>query len=482
MVRNLRTLYEPELRPKLSTEIANKLSSLKLELSKPLLDPALTESNKTALKLKAKYSLLDLCFKNMLEIQPDKETRKVWENIKSGHDQIINTLLGIVLGMKPDLERSVSWYKRELDKLKKEMKETLDMTQKLSDEVQMHIKEKEEMAERFGKEKMEFLSKVSQSESQRKPINTPSVKFSPESLEGPSKQFRTELAKGPGKSLSLKQTKEVLYDIYQQKRRYDAKCLENKLPKETMEQYMYTYLNQQYGLKNLILDWTKAILDALAKFSPVDSEVALFAMVLRNECEEGFQYTFLQVKADIIEVLKDHVRAKRKYITEEELETVIGEIVKNPVGEDIWREIVGKLCVPSDQPMLISKIKEKIQREKPTQPERSSRHKKIAREIEPVQKRPEQKLLFGELQNLLLEYMLVRHELNIQKFVDIFKRVDQSGNGVLDEDGFRDLVQMLEIEIEPALVNKLLATLDPYKNQKITFSDCLAVFSTVSRG
>jgi hypothetical protein len=31
--------------------------------------------------------------------------------------------------------------------------------------------------------------------------------------------------------------------MYTQKVKFDKKCEENKMPRETMEQYMYTYLN-----------------------------------------------------------------------------------------------------------------------------------------------------------------------------------------------------------------------------------------------
>ena len=51
------------------------------------------------------------------------------------------------------------------------------------------------------------------------------------------------------RTLTQKQLKDLIADIYTQKQKYDEKCGENRLPRETMEQYMYTYLNQRYGLK-----------------------------------------------------------------------------------------------------------------------------------------------------------------------------------------------------------------------------------------
>lgn len=36
---------------------------------------------------------------------------------------------------------------------------------------------------------------------------------------------------------------------------------------ETMEQYLYTFLNQKYGLKSLVLDWVTAIVNSIQAWS-----------------------------------------------------------------------------------------------------------------------------------------------------------------------------------------------------------------------
>ena len=43
--------------------------------------------------------------------------------------------------------------------------------------------------------------------------------------------------------LTEKQLKDTIVDIYAQKVKFDKKCQENRVGKETLEQYMYTYLN-----------------------------------------------------------------------------------------------------------------------------------------------------------------------------------------------------------------------------------------------
>ena len=78
--------------------------------------------------------------------------------------------------------------------------------------------------------------------------------------------------------------------MYNQKLKYDLKCRESKLSVETMEQYMYTYLNQKYGLKTLIVEWASLIISGVKAYLRDDHEVTLFAKILKNECDEDFRF------------------------------------------------------------------------------------------------------------------------------------------------------------------------------------------------
>jgi hypothetical protein len=72
--------------------------------------------------------------------------------------------------------------------------------------------------------------------------------------------------------------------------KYDTKCRESTLPIETMEQYMYTYLNQKYGLKPLIIEWASTIITGVKSYLRDDHEITLFAKILKNECDEEFRF------------------------------------------------------------------------------------------------------------------------------------------------------------------------------------------------
>lgn len=84
------------------------------------------------------------------------------------------------------------------------------------------------------------------------------------------------------KVLTLKMMKDMIQEIYQSKEDYDKKCADTKLPKETMEQHMYSYLNQKYGLKSLIVEWATNLINGIKTYSSEDSEICLFGKVRLN--------------------------------------------------------------------------------------------------------------------------------------------------------------------------------------------------------
>lgn len=94
-------------------------------------------------------------------------------------------------------------------------------------------------------------------------------------------KITSNLIVGPNgtKVITIKMMKDMINEIYASKEEYDKKCFESKLPKETMEQHMYTYLNQKYGLKSLIVEWATSMINGIKYYSTEDSEVCLFGKV-----------------------------------------------------------------------------------------------------------------------------------------------------------------------------------------------------------
>ena len=59
-----------------------------------------------------------------------------------------------------------------------------------------------------------------------------------------------------------------------------------------------------------------------------------------------------------------------------------------------------------------------------------------------MQKQPE-KLLYTDFEKIILDFQLQEHEKFLKRFSEVFKQVDDTKRGVLDEDRFRSLLQMM---------------------------------------
>ena len=80
---------------------------------------------------------------------------------------------------------------------------------------------------------------------------------------------------------------------------------------------MYTYLNQRYGLKALIIEWAAAIITGIRAYSREDHDVALFGKILRNECDEEFRFIQQTVRETVFALLKAVLREKYPNKTED---------------------------------------------------------------------------------------------------------------------------------------------------------------------
>lgn len=119
-----------------------------------------------------------------------------------------------------------------------------------------------------------------------------------------------------------------------------------------MEQYMYTYLNQKYGLKTLIIEWAAAIINGLKTFIKEDHDVALFGKILKNECDEEFRFIQMHVKETLVSLLKVLLKDKNPFKSEAELQKMVEKIQNASMDDWMWKKIIEKMYDPKDFEIL----------------------------------------------------------------------------------------------------------------------------------
>lgn len=429
LILKLKNIEESTL-AKIKSETVRKADKVRAELSSVPPNSALSDT----VKAKAKQELLDMCMEHMIEVQADEDTKKILTNIKLGYNKLIENYVKAVAIGKARLEVGKA-AKKELQDLKEDFKDSLNTIQRLTNELKEQERGKREMERRFEREKGLIKAKAQsfQSQEPKKPH--------PQSVVEHAQKPEVKQTRG----LSHKMLKELIKDIYASKQDYDLQCLSNNNPKKSMDQYLYTYLKTHSETRGNLIEWTQAILSHLEKYSS-DPEITLFSRILRNECEEAFQYKMAHTKSEIEKLVKEKIG--RKNMLEAEYEEYIK---KTNAAEELWRELVNKVCDAEDRELVLEKMRGRMQQ-----------------------------TAVKDAQNLLLEYVLGKHEIDIKKFIVLFRQVDKTGTGTLNHYEFKELLRSLGFEFPSKAFNRMIETLDPCKCQKIIFSDCLSLFETVS--
>ena len=346
---------------------------------------------------------------------------------------------------------------------------------------------------------------------------------------------KTEINIITPKILSIKNTKDIIQEIYNNKTIYDQKCYENKIPRETLEQYMYTYLNQKYGLKNLIIEWASSIINAIKMYSSEDCDINLFGKILRNEQEEDSRLVIDNLKNNVSELLEYYLSNKNPFKSKTEIKKLLKNKKEGILLEEEWKGIINYIYSEEDADIIQNKIINYIKKknEKNIIPltiysqtgvgpsdifnltsgnsnnnilqnlstfnynsnnnnlnnsnsmnyllSYHSNNKKLSREeIYNITKLGEEmNISYKDFLRLLCIYQIKNRDKYLKNFVKLFRKYDNDLDGILNEDEFSNLIRDIPYckNNVDEYIFKFLSIIDPFNNKKITFSECVSILS-----
>ena len=318
--------------------------------------------------------------------------------------------------------------------------------------------------------------------------------FSNSSLYGNNNNIQTNAYNA--RIFTLKMMKDTINEIYTSKVDFNKKCDENQLPRETMEQHMYTFLNHKYGLKTIIIEWATNIINGIKTFSSEDTEVCLFGKILRNELEEDARLFLPMLKTNVNNLLVMILKRKFPLKLMDDITYLKNNKINSTLTSDECREIIYNLYDEQDAGFLENKINEIIQKNKSilmnsTQFKpanfpsyyNNGKKKKLTREelilLEQEKENNANVIGYKEFIKLLHDFQIRSREKYLKNFVMLFKRVDKDNNGILNEEEFISFVNSFGLYNEnfEEHIGRLLSMIDPYRNNQITFSECVSLFS-----
>ena len=297
----------------------------------------------------------------------------------------------------------------------------------------------------------------------------------------------SKLSHAGSRVFTIKMMKEVISNMYSSKVAFDKKCIQNKQAKQTMEEFMYTYLNQKYGLKNMVIEWATNIINGIQTFSAEDTEISLFGKILKNELEENCQLLMPNLKENINSIILNILRKENPYKNDIEINKMKNNLIKSELPPEKIQQVVEALFDEKGREVLFDKINKEIDNKKAIVMKNNKINGKYSREeINKINAQKQNECNFIQYDFLLeicLEYQIKLHIKYLKPFLKLFQYIDEDRDGVLNEEQFIELVKKLNIFGEENLeqvIDEFLNNIDPYRNNHITFSDTVDLFSKIN--
>ena len=306
----------------------------------------------------------------------------------------------------------------------------------------------------------------------------------------------TFLGLAGAKILTIKQMHDFINELYESKMEYDKVCSENHLKKESMEHYMYKFLNNKYGLKNLVIEWSSSIITGIKMYSSSDSDINLFSKILKNKIEEGQTLVVLKLKSTIKELYDMYIKNKsrlnpnkgRNKLNEAEIENILNSFNENILlNEDEWKNIIRSIYNEEEYKILIkyiiNKISDKNEIEKKNYINNlmSKKKSQVTRDdLEFANKKKFPfKINYKEFVNILTGYQIIYREKYLSNLHKLFVKCDEESVGVLNEKGFKKLLNSIDFVQKQGrdYMKKLLNKIDPHSYNNITFTEIVDLFS-----
>ncbi|KDO19648.1 hypothetical protein SPRG_14548 [Saprolegnia parasitica CBS 223.65] len=244
------------------------------------------------------------------------------------------------------------------------------------------------------------------------------------------------------KNLTLKQLRDMINAIYASKAKHDEMCAANCAPKETMEQHMYTYLNQRFGLQSLIVEYASAIMKGCTRYMKSDADVATFFHVVRNDMDEGF----LRLKSKLEETVLALLRAFLRGLHPRKSEGALNQLIQAKLmdqtllSEDEWHSVVKYMYDAHDCHAIVRLVESQV-----VQDDNNGKRS----------------LAYSTFRKILLNYQMHGRLRMLEEFCRHFQQVDIETVGVISQ---------TEDEVD-----SVVHQADPHGTNAITFSDAVEV-------
>ena len=219
----------------------------------------------------------------------------------------------------------------------------------------------------------------------------------------------------PNKKISSKNNSDIIplddfinliNNIYESKEKEEKINIIKNQPQETLEHHIYTFLTRKYGVKHIVIEKAFSIFSSLRKYSNLNSDILLFAKIIRNDIDESSRLFSLEIKKNLEKFL---------------MNKIIDDDIINIISNSFY-------CDDNDNKIIfLKKINEK----------------KTSKEVG-----------VDDIYNIILEIEIKKRNLFLKNFKILFKRIDTDSDGIINSYDTSILFGNIFDEIKNDLINE----------------------------
>jgi len=392
------------------------------------------------------------------------------------------------------------------DRSERELEQVLQTAEMLEQQVDVETMKNKILTEAFDKERDRLIRRAAQAAATSSNARSPrssrqaivptedfssslSLVSSPESRpRNAGRKSSSETGNGADnvRDMTLKQLLDTIQALYDSKTEFDRKCEEARQPKETMQQHLVTYLRKQYGLPSLLESHALSIMKATKKYARRNNDVMVFQKIIDNEFEEDFRFVQASLKKSVKGLLRAYLRSAHKRKSTAFVDNLLKKRTSKTgmIYEKEWTDILKYMYNVEDAMNLTCMLKEMAdQQEAETANNRKLERGQPRRLLRAPKSEDTNKyaIRYLDFEQVLLNFQLKGHEKFLRQFCQVFREFDPQSKGLLDEKDMRLLVLKINPNKTHDELDHLVATVDPYNHQLITFSQVAFFAPLLSR-
>lgn len=258
----------------------------------------------------------------------------------------------------------------------------------------------------------------------------------------------------PPDVMPLEELRALLKVFFDSKRRYDEANSSAKLPEETVEQHIYTFLFGRTSNNEEIKKTIASLFSSLRYYAPTELDVEVFSLILRHECDEGYWTVFSALKSKVFDSIQSV------------LPTNSGQSWDGFVSEPKARDIVALLVPQEHQPADHESLQRSVTRSLVRNEENGSGN--------------QYHVGYSALGTVILRFFVAAYLSSIRQVFTQFRHVDPERSGVIGHQRARTLLNHLFPGIASSRALEIMALADPHETGVITFSTVVRVFSAIT--